>query len=495
MDQTIHEVDEIAFVGVFQNRLVVAALVDEDLFLYINSKFKLTDFPIPAGRLLFEVAQSYHAKWDKLPSVSILEIEVIRAISDPSTVETAISEEDYGAIADLLTKVATAKPNEDTRQYIKAAAPAFQKMIRLRSTQERYQDALSRGMNIDEYLDSIATIREDASQGEDESISSVWGDPEAPSLETVPVRMPTGVTKLDYFLGGGLAVEEAGLLFAYTGVGKTTAMCNFSTAIALGGNRCLLIILEMGKRKVKHRIQGISGHIHANLFKLPLDAWPKDQQKRYKKCAEIMGKREYIHVSDLSTITPTPEQIEAEIRKWRAGVKKKYGQAEADKCLAVCIDHLDLTSTSREYTSLDDNAEKLVRMGKKNGVALWVTTQARGTASNVEWLTLEDLYGSKAKAHPFSVVVGVAPVGGLQDALMNTTMDDEDIPLKKGGAGELECNRHLAVTICKNRDNPPRSMEIYQGPTLKLWASDQECNTANNTIKDGGEEVLFGGTY
>jgi len=97
-------------------------------------------------------------------------------------------------------------------------------------------------------------------------------------------RLPFDINYLNKITKGGLPKKSLNVIMAGTGVGKSLAMCHFASANLLDGKNVLYITMEMAEEKIAERID-------ANLLNVKLEDLADLGKVLYdKKIAKVKGK-------------------------------------------------------------------------------------------------------------------------------------------------------------------------------------------------------------
>ena len=118
-------------------------------------------------------------------------------------------------------------------------------------------------------------------------------------------------------------------------------------------------------------------------------------------------------------------------------------------------------------------------------MALWTATQGTRDADGREMLSMKHVSGAYHKNDALDVSLGIGVVydaTNVQRTADNAQDDDASITDTKAA---VPCSRKLMLNLMKNRDNSPCAVEVYQGPTLKLWNKEQDAVAADRLLNAG----------
>lgn len=237
---------------------------------------------------------------------------------------------------------------------------------------------------------------------------------------------PTGVPKLDSFLGGGVGKELA-FLMAGSGIGKTTMLVNVAAAAALRGARVLHVTLELAREKTLHRYYRKVAEATRSDFASDLDV-VRDRARHWVRLAQGS-----VHVLYMPAYEPTVDDVRA--------VVDVFAEAHGGIDLLV-LDYLDLLARTRDQRNLP-GWDQLGRMAHEirnvcvdPGAGVWTAAQA----------TRE---GNDAARHRVRHVGGAVAKFQAADLWMSLVQSEE----------EEQCNQ-ARLQLLKVRDNPGRGAEI-----------------------------------
>lgn len=246
-----------------QKELAVAVIKDATVAREVDGLLRPEHFENPALGALVQTALAYRKEHQDAPTAGVL-LEGTRTLPDPLN----------GATASLLPELLELAPGATTWSVATLRSMvASAEMHRLAgeipslAAQGDYSEIVRRARDI--------TVKT-AARGE---MTYGSGSYEAVlQRHALEVRaVPTGVTRLDQFLGGGLQVGRLGHLLGKKGGGKSHGLVAFSTAALLLKKRVFFASLEMGEPEIRARhdrcITGLSGaafleNLFANYEKL-----------------------------------------------------------------------------------------------------------------------------------------------------------------------------------------------------------------------------------
>lgn len=269
--------------------------------------------------------------------------------------------------------------------------------------------------------------------------------------------VPTGISKLDDQLGGGIAPEFV-ILFADTGVGKTTTLANFARAMALHGGRVLHISFEVWTHRLAHRYYRAIAEVDRNEFY-------NDREKVLSRLQHhFRFAKGSTHLLYRPAYSMTPEELEDTVGLF----VDTYGGVEA-----IILDYLDLmappaSSKARSKMLRGDEilgqTSHLVRsFCSRYDTAVFSAGQSNSSGHGVKHLKLKNMGGAYSKNQAADIVMG-----------LNQTEEEQQMSQAR-------------LQLLKVRDFPGRGREIplYCDMDLQIVADLDSPNTRRLMEKRG----------
>ena len=475
----------------YQFTLLAHLALDESFFKNSYKTLQLNDFGLPACQLILDALKTYFEQFKTLPNLDILALHMGQLMQSGRTV-VRLAPEEFDSLAYVMQVIHSYVGRLST-EYFRAQLPDYLKSVRLSQTMDAYQHNISLGQSTESFINKIAQLDKEITLNDEIIIDNAYTNPETMTEVKQFNRVSTGLQALNTRLGGGLGAGELGMITACPGVGKTTSLLNFDEGAVVSGRRTLFISLEMAIGRIKHRYQGIAAGIDAHYFKMPMTDWPYDELRRYNAVINseyrFFG---YASMVDMSKGKHTPAAIDDTISKWKDAVLRQGG--DVDTCRGVYLDWLDMldikglgsSRDTKDHDLLKSACYELGRIARKHGVALWTATQGTREADGRETLSMKHVSGAYHKNDALDVGIGV---GVVKDPSMaprpEASNDPNDDDSLDDAAQAIPCNRRLMMNIMKNRDNSPCGLEVYQGPTLKLWRRQSESIAAAKLLREG----------
>lgn len=211
-------------------------------------------------------------------------------------------------------------------------------------------------------------------------------------------RVPTGVTRVDERLGGGIGRELTFMLGA-TGGGKTTWLCNRGRAAALHGKVALHVTLELSKELSIHRYYRAIAEADKGEFRTGI----ADVRHRVHHWFRFAGGT--VYVLYLPAYGPTVEDIRAVVETFM----DVHGELHV-----LVLDYMDLLARTRDQSRLQGwdqlgrMAHELRTMCVDPGIEVTTAAQATREGLDADDLKMKHMAGSVEKLRAADVVLGMA---------------------------------------------------------------------------------------
>ena len=468
-----------------------------DFFQYAQDiPVALTDFTIPACQLVYEVLSNYYRTYSHKPMLGTLTSMVSAAVNTGHDVQTELTPEEYDSLGAVMEQVY--KPPEIDTDYGQTALFSYIKEIRTRQIMAKYADAISKGVNSNEMLKELAQVNAMQSPSSGSKFLSMIGDSHQSLVLTKEelAKIPTGVSCIDSAILGGLDanIEELGIGVACTGIGKTNMLLNFALGAAQADTYSLFISLELTTRELMQRAFSMMAHINARKSgQVVGETWTPEEMQRFEVIRNSKIK-DHITVTEVRNKQCTMSDISRLVADWKRMVKKREGSDE--KCQLVLLDWLDLLAPDisgmrkrgdgAEWELMNNVTKDLKRMQADHHVACWTVTQGNRGSATADKLRLDHTATSFQKIWYVAVALGITAPS--EDKFIDEGVSDD--VLKASSA--MDCNRQLTLTIMKNRSGPKFSVNIYQGPSLKFWASKAMWQATTHLLEQKDMRTIFG---
>jgi len=376
-------------------------------------------------RTVFDLITGFVGKHNKLPTTSVLELE-LRKSSAPDDI--------LNQSASLISEISK-NTDIDTEYLIKES----EKWCRDRAVYNAIMDSINiiDGKSQDQTTGAIPEILSDAlGVSFDQAIGHDYIDNSDERFDFYNTKEDRIPFDLDYFnkiTKGGLPNKTLNIALAGTGVGKSLFMCHCAASALQQGKNVLYITMEMAEERIAERID-------ANLMDLPIEQLARINKSTFdskiqKIATASIGKlivKEY----------PTGAAHTGHFRALLNELKMKKNFAPD----MIYIDYLNICASSRmkgmggsinSYTYIKAIAEELRGLAVEFNVPIVSATQTtRSGYSNTD-VGLEDTSES----------FGLPATADLMFALISTE--------------ELEELGQLLVKQLKNRYNDPTKYKRF----------------------------------
>lgn len=241
---------------------------------------------------------------------------------------------------------------------------------------------------------------------------SPWENIDANLSEEDIVAIPTGISKLDDVLGGGLHKGDVGLIIAALGCGKTSITTSMAHAAAVAkcpandfkGFKVLQIVFEDTVRQISRKYYSKVSQIETRLINRNSETTEEVRSiiKDYED-AELMLNN--VKVLRLSTGEVTATDIKEKIKKMiNEGFKPDLLVVDYFECLVGERG----TGSDSEWVREGKTMRKFENMAKDLDMAIWIPSQGNRESTTADLVTVDKLGGSIKKAQIAQVVISVA---------------------------------------------------------------------------------------
>ena len=241
---------------------------------------------------------------------------------------------------------------------------------------------------------------------------SPWDNIDANLSEEDIVAIPTGISKLDDVLGGGLHKGDVGLIIAALGCGKTSITTSMAHAAAVAktpsndynGYKVLQVVFEDTERQISRKYYSKVTQVETRLINKDSSTTEtvRDAVKNYED-AQLM--KENVKILRLSTGEVTATDIKEKIKKMiNEGFKPDLLIVDYFECLVGERG----TGNDSEWVREGKTMRKFENMAKDLDMAIWIPSQGNRESTTAELVTVDKLGGSIKKAQIAQVVISVA---------------------------------------------------------------------------------------
>ena len=388
----------------YQYRLVKCFIEEPKFFQEINSIVNQNMFTMPLLRSFVGILKDYYKNKDVVPSYETM----LEMMNNRARLDTDLQENQ-----DLIKELK--KTTCEGSEFVKENSIKFFKQQNLiRVANEIIKIA---GNGDTERYDECKKLLEDATlAGQEEEFGiSPYELLDKAMTKNIKWPIPTGVSKLDEALNGGLEKGKVGLIIGSAGFGKST----FSTAIAsyastaktelnnYEGYKVLQIYFEDDDvdiaRKHFSRISQVEARdltrgdiVQTAEIRNVLENFPDK---------ELMMKN--LRLKRFNTNTKSATDIENYIKRLiNSGFKPDLVIIDYFECLLA---EKGGYSTDSEWSREGFTMRKIENMAKDLDIAIWVPTQGnKGSINSPDVVTMDQAGGSIRKVQVAQVVISIA---------------------------------------------------------------------------------------
>jgi hypothetical protein len=225
--------------------------------------------------------------------------------------------------------------------------------------------------------------------------------------------IPTGIKQLDYDLGGGLAVNELGVVIAGLKVGKTTSGCIKAVNAADLGHVVLHVYFEDTKEQVRMKYR-------AKMTKTDLFQFRKKENRRkieqksdaflekvYNGGGMIIQLRLKADEEGVKDIIKAIDEIE------KVGIEYNGVQGFVTRKVdLVIVDYVDCFKPKNNYKQAFEGDKEVIRdlerMVREKDVACWAYTQGNRSSLDSELVVASNTGGGISKLQVAHVLISYA---------------------------------------------------------------------------------------
>lgn len=241
---------------------------------------------------------------------------------------------------------------------------------------------------------------------------SPWENIDSNLSEEDIVAIPTGISKLDDVLGGGLHKGDVGLIIAALGCGKTSITTSIAHAAAVhkcpandySGFKVLQIVFEDTERQISRKYYSKISQIETRLINRD-SSTTEEVREAVKNYEDAQLMRDNVKILRLSTGEVTATDIKEKIKKLtNEGFKPDLLVVDYFECLVGERG----SGNDSEWVREGKTMRKFENMAKDMDMAIWIPSQGNRESTTAELVTVDKLGGSIKKAQIAQVVISVA---------------------------------------------------------------------------------------
>jgi replicative DNA helicase len=331
-------------------------------------------------RAIFELVESYIAKYNTFPSKEALSIDLGN--------KTGLTDDQFKSAETIISELVKSEDNDvtwlidSTEKFCKDKAlyNALMESIKLVDDSQR-KDSISVG-SIPQILTDALAVSFDQSIGHDFLDDS---DARYDFYHRTEVKVPFDLDFFNKITKGGLPRKTLNIALAGTGVGKSLFMCHCAAGNLMAGLNVLYITMEMAEEKIAERIDtNLLGMTTDDLRELPKTTYDTLMGRVKKRSKGKLIVKEY----------PTACAGSANFRHLINELKIKKNFVPD----IIYIDYLNICTSSRikagsnvnSYTMIKAIAEELRGLAVECNVPIVSATQTTRTGYSSSDVGLED---------------------------------------------------------------------------------------------------------
>lgn len=446
------EKNNLGYLGVdYQYRLIKCFIEDSEFFSSVSNIVEPSFFTEPILRAIVSALKDSYKKDSLVPSYDLLKIKLN---------SKANSELELAEIAEIIEKLHHGISLEGYLE-IKDLAAKFFKQQNYAKIAKKIIDYVEKGDT--DRFDEIQSMWEDASLAgnEDEYGYSLFDIEDKALSPKTKIPIPTGVSKLDEVLNGGLEKRKVGVIIGSAGFGKST----FSTAIAsyastykcafnnYEGYKVLQIYFEDDDVDIarKHFARIATEELNTDVEAKDLTSTQQNIQEIRDVLSnypdrETIGKN--LRLKPFLTNTKSASDIAVFIKRLiNKGFKPDLVIIDYFECL---LPEKGGYSSDTEWSRQGKTMRRIENMAKELDIAIWVPTQGNKGSFTSDLVTMDQAGGSVIKVQAAHVIISIA----------RTTQDQD--------------NNRATLAVLKNRAG--KSGKIWRGIKFNNGTSMISCD-------------------
>ena len=386
----------------FQYKLVKCFIEDPKFFSEVSTIVDQNAFTEQILRTFVGTLKDYFSRENVVPSYDVINI----SLREKSKTNEELEEWD-----ELIKRLK--KTSLEGYTLVKETALKFFKQQNLIRVANKIIEIAGKG-DIDRYDECQKLLDDAALAGQEDEYGYSIFDLEDKALSPVyKVPIPTGVSKLDEALNGGLEKGKMGIIIGSAGFGKST----FSTAIAsyaasyrcelnnYQGYKVLQIYFEDDDVDITRKHIARLTQTEARM----LTRTPEVTSEIRNVLSNLKDKtilKENLRLKRFNTNTKSASDIEIFIRRlMNTGFKPDMVIIDYFECL---VPEKSYTSDS-EWTREGNTMRKIENIAKDLDIAIWIPTQGnKGSITSPDIVTMDQAGGSIKKVQIAQVVISIA---------------------------------------------------------------------------------------
>lgn len=396
----------LGYLGVdFQYKLAKIFIEDSKFFEDVVSIVDQNSFTEPLLRTFVGNVKDYYMKESVVPSYEIISI----ILKEKAKTNTDIEE------CDALIKKLKFETSFEGYIVAKDIALKFFKQQNLIKVANKILEIAGKG-DIERYEECQKLLDEAAMAGQEDDFGyNIYDMLDKALANDYTVSIPTGISKLDETLGGGLDKGKLGLIIAPAGFGKTsftTAIDSFAATYKCEmnnyqGYKVLQIYFEDDDVDITRKHYSRITQTEARLMKRlnPIERDEIAEVLLNVEDQELL--KENLRLKHFKTGTKSASDIEIFVKRLiNTGFKPDMISIDYFECLAA---EKGGYSTDTEWTREGVTMRKLENMAHELDCAIWIPTQGTKDSMNSPTVVrMDQASGSAKKIHVAQLIISIA---------------------------------------------------------------------------------------
>ena len=472
--------DNLGYLGVdFQFKLIKIFIEEPDYFIDFNPIINQNAFTETYLKTVVGVIKDYYKEYDVVPRYDML-LTKLR--------EKAVTEDDIQYYEETVQKIKRA--SIEGLEEVGNIAERFFKQQEMIKGANRLKEIAGSG-ELDRYDECLQIFENiNAIHRRDAVMSTPFENMEGDLSKEDIVSIPTGVSRLDEALGGGLDKGKIGIIIGSMGFGKTSMTTCFAANAATykceqnnyEGYKVLQIVFEDSHRDIHRKYFSKVSQVETRNIN-------KDKQTT-DKVREILKNspdRELIDNNIRIVRFASGEKSASEIKDFikrtiREGFKPDLVIIDYFGCVAPEPGTSKSDITERESATM----RKFENMAPELDIAIWIPVQGNRDSITAELVTNDKIGGSIAKNQIAQVVISITrSVDDIKDNVATITL------LKnRSGLGGLTLNgivfNNGTCTISSDD-----AVEFDNPLAYNEYASDREQEIQEEMVRNARASYKF----
>jgi replicative DNA helicase len=362
------------FTHEIQRCVIAMLLCDKESFIRVKDLIRKEYFDAPIHKDIVGVVMEFEAKYDKVPSDPEI-LDCLLVNGSKTFTQDQYSEE----LLQILDSAADKNDETFDFRYVADRTADFAKFQSVRKAILDSPALLARG----NYGKIMELVKSAMMIGEGDEVGSLYFDSieerlqrRANGLSRADLAIRTGLGSLDFWLGGGIAPGELGIMMGPAKRGKSTACVNFAKGAMMQGKNVFHFIAEGSKERTETMYDAsISG-----VAKEMLVAEEPRVREVVNDFKNHMAQGRLV-VKFFPPLALTALAIESYIQKERVIHNIKPDLVVVDYLGLMRVaekGYITESSSNGRYLFLGQIVKELISFVKRHNVAMWLVHQTKG---------------------------------------------------------------------------------------------------------------------